>query len=122
MRLFKRKVQPVIVSAALVKVAEDLSDELAGLTSPIEAACWEIDQQLSAIRKDEVGYRIGTKAEPDGGGSYVEGDLEKAVRRARQLCLALSAVRQLEETWAAEDRGEAPGQVLPWDYHRAPAA
>jgi hypothetical protein len=114
--LFK---QPV-VSPALVAVAEELSDELAALTAPIEAACWAIDESLSAIRKDDCGYRIKTKAEANGGGSYCEGELETAVRRARELCLALTTIRQLEAKWAAEDRGDLPvGQA--WDWHR-PAA
>lgn len=98
--MFKRGIP---VSAALVTVAEELSDELTALTGPIEAAAWEIDSALSSIRKDDAGYRIGTKAEPTGGGSYCEGELEKAVRRGRELCLALSDVRRLEAKWAAED-------------------
>lgn len=93
--------------AALILVAEELSDELATLTAPIEAAAWTIDSALSSIRKDDAGYRIGTAAEPDGGGSYVEGELEQAVKRGRQLAIALSAVRELEKTWDQEDTADA---------------
>lgn len=98
--MFKRGIP---VDAALVSVAEELTDELANLTAPIEAAAWEIDTALSAIRKDDAGYRIQTKAEPTGGGSYCEGELEKAVRRGKELCLALVDIRRLETKWALED-------------------
>lgn len=99
MKKFKQPIVPHLT----VRLAEELSDELAQLTSPIEAAAWEIDSALSAIRKDDAGYRIGTKAEPNGGGSYVPGELEKAVRRGKQLLLALTALRELERQWEAED-------------------
>jgi hypothetical protein len=99
--------QGVKVDAALVAVAEDLSDELAQLTAPIEAAAWEIDSALSAIRKDVAGYRRKNKANPDGGECYTPGELEQAVKRAKQLLLALSDIRRLEVTWAQEDLANA---------------
>lgn len=99
--------QGVKVDAALVVVAEELSDELAQLTAPIEAAAWDIDSALSAIRKDVAGYRRKNKANPDGGECYTPGELEKAVQRARQLLLALSDIRRLEVVWAQEDAADA---------------
>lgn len=102
--MFKRKVK---VDAALIVVAEEISDELAALTSPLEGVAWEIDSALSAIRKDTAGFRIGTKAEPNGGESYTPGELELAVKRGKQLLLALSAVRELEKKWAQEDAADA---------------
>jgi hypothetical protein len=105
------------VSAVLVRQAEELSDELAGLTAPIEAACWAIDTALSALRKDDAGYRTANAANPTGGESYTAGELETAVRRASQLCLALSTVRRLEEQWAAEDRGEPSNVTSLADRH-----
>lgn len=98
--MFKRGVK---VDRALVAVAEDLTDELTGLMSPIEAVAWEIDAALSAINKDLAGYRRQNAANRNGGDSYTEGELERAVRRAKELLIALSDVRRLEAKWASED-------------------
>lgn len=99
--------QGVNVNAALVAVAEELSDELAALSSPLEAAAWAIDSALSSIRKDVAGYRRKNAANPDGGECYTEGELEKAVKRGRQLLIALAPVRELETLWDQEDTADA---------------
>lgn len=103
--MFKRG--QVKADAALILVAEELSDELAQLTAPIEAAAWDIDSALSSIRKDVAGYRQKNAANRDGGECYTPGELEQAVKRARQLLLALSDIRRLEVVWAQEDAADA---------------
>jgi len=45
-------------------------------------ASWALDAALSALRKDEVGYRVNTAANPGGGRNYTPGQLEAAVRQA----------------------------------------
>lgn len=98
-----RKFKQPAVAHLTVRLAEELSEELAQLTAPIEAAAWEIDSALSAIRKDDAGYRVGNAANREGGANYIPGELEKAVRRGKQLLLALTTIRELERQWEAED-------------------
>jgi hypothetical protein len=100
-RLFKRP--PTV----LVALAEEISDELATLTAPLEACAWEIDSALSSLRKDAAGYRKANAANPTGGDSYTDGELEKAVARGKAMLLALSAVRELEARWTREDNADA---------------
>lgn len=88
----------------LIAKAESLSDELAQLTAPIEAAAWELDSALSAIRKDKASYRTANRANPDGGENYTAGELEQAVKRAERLLSVLSEVRDLRAEWDREDR------------------
>jgi hypothetical protein len=104
--MFKRKDHEV--SILLLEQAEEISNELAQLTAPLEGVAWEIDEALSSIRKDEAGYRQGNSANRDGGGCYVPGELEKAVRRGKQLLLALSALRELQSRWDREELGLGP--------------
>lgn len=97
--------------SVLVALAEEISDELATLTAPLEAVAWEIDAALSAIRKDAAGYRSANAANPDGGTNYTPGELEAAVKRGRQLLLALIPVRTLQDKWDREDLGIPPGDL-----------
>lgn len=91
--------------SVLVAQAEEISDELAQLTVPLEAVAWEIDSALSSLRKDACGYRRANKANPTGGDCYTAGELETAVRRGKALLLALSAVRELQARWDRDDLG-----------------
>lgn len=94
-------------NAVLIKQGEEISDELAALTSPLEGVAWEIDSALSSIRKDAAGYRTANKANPTGGANYEPGELEAAVKRGQQLLIALAPVRELEARWAGEDAADA---------------
>jgi hypothetical protein len=96
-----------------VALAEEISDELAQLTAPLEGVAWEIDSALSAIRKDAAGYRRANAANPTGGDSYTSGDLEKAVARGKALLLALTAVRELEARWTREELMLGPVDGFP---------
>lgn len=102
MSLFKQRPASVLVAQA-----EEISDELAALTAPLEGVAWEIDSALSALRKDAAGYRKANAANPTGGDSYEPGELEAAVKRGRQLLLALAPVRELQARWAREDAADA---------------
>jgi hypothetical protein len=92
LRLFKHGPR---VNAALIVQAEELTEELGALEGFIQAAGWDLDSALSSIRKDEAGYRIGNAANRSGGESYVEGELEEAVKRARAILLACATCAHL---------------------------
>lgn len=83
--------------------AEGLSDRLARVTEVIDAASWKLDSALSALHKDQAGYRTANAANPDGGANYVDGELEEAIAEAQALLEALGPARRLALAWAAAD-------------------
>jgi hypothetical protein len=87
----------------LVVAAETQSDELTQIVAVCDGVAWELDSTLSALRKDAAGYRVLNKANPDGGGNYCKGELEKASGRAAELLAALKPAAELAAKWNAED-------------------
>jgi hypothetical protein len=90
--------------ALAIEIAEGQTNALTDLSEVIEQVQWDLDAALSAIHKDEVGYRRKNAANHEGGDNYAEGELEDASRRARQLLLALSPVAELAQRWKDNGR------------------
>lgn len=61
---------------------EALADRLRRYSQFVDKLAWDLDEALSAQRKDAAGYRRKSKANPDGGASYLKGELEAAVAAA----------------------------------------
>lgn len=74
--------------------ARTVADRLRDLSQHLDALAWNLDAEISALDKDEAGYREKTAANPDGGANAVPGDLEAALVRAEALFIALPSLEQ----------------------------
>lgn len=69
--------------------AEVVADKLRAFSQKVDALAWDLDAALSAVNKDAVGYRVGTKANPTGGPNSLPGELEAALVKAEAFLMAL---------------------------------
>lgn len=99
-------------SAVLVALAEEQSEALGEASAILESVSWELDAALSALRKDEAGYRRKNAANAEGGDNYTPGELEEASRRARMLLVALHPALTLAKHWADLDLKLPPASHL----------
>lgn len=106
------------LNRAAVAVAEERTDTLAQLSARLEGISWELDAALSAIRKDDAGYRTANAANREGGANYTPGELEEASRRASEALIALAPFVQLLDKWDAEDAAGGPENVVHLDFAR----
>lgn len=89
--------------------AEAQSDELGRIGKLIEDAQWALDSALSAQRKDAAGYRRANAANPDGGESFDQDELDAAVRDARAI---LASAQPLVDLLDRRARVEAARAVV----------
>lgn len=87
--------------------AEGLGDRLARITEGIEGVAWALDSAASSVRKDDAGYRTSNAANLDGGESYTDGELEKAIADAQALLDALEPARRVALALASADHQAA---------------
>lgn len=69
--------------------AAKVADRLRAFAQKVDALAWSLDEELSAIDKDEAGYRQANGANPDGAANAVPGDLEKALFQAEAFLHSL---------------------------------
>lgn len=69
--------------------ARIVADRLRELSQIIDEAAWNLDAELSAIDKDEAGYREKSAANPDGAANAIPGDLEAALFQAQAILIDL---------------------------------
>lgn len=67
-------------NAKAVGYAERLCENVRRYSEAMEAKAWALESALSALNKDDAGYRRQNNANRDGGESYTPGELEAAVR------------------------------------------
>jgi len=66
-------------SAKATDYAERLCENTRRYSERLEQAAWALESALSALNKDDAGYRRSNNANRDGGESYTPGELEAAV-------------------------------------------
>lgn len=92
--------------------ARIVADRLREISQIVDKLAWDLDTELSAIDKDEAGYREKTAANPDGGQNAIPGDLEAALFQAEAF---LEDVR----TWADSSHLEPQNVAIGYDWFPA---